>query len=99
MVCKSWGKIITEEMWKPNIPWKYLRKLFVKGTTKSIKVYGMVDGPSSRGIVQYKCACQIWHDLTIYDVDRYWLLHIGSRPKQTFLMDFRMVRNKGERNT
>ena len=65
-------------------PWRYLRKLFVKGTTKSIKFYRMVNGSSSRDMIQYKYVCQIWHDLTTYDVDPYWLLQntpIGSNPK------------------
>ena len=73
------------------MPWRYLRRLFVKGNTKSIRVFRMVDGSSSRDLVQYKCACQIWRNLMIHDADSHWILQnysIGLRPKRTLPMDF-----------
>lgn len=97
LVCKSWGKVITEEMWKPDIPWKYLRKLLVKGTKKKVKIYRMVEGSSSKVLVQYKCACQIWYNLVRHNVSPWWLTSPAPKNlEETFLMDFTTAKRKGE---
>ena len=59
----------------------------------------MMNGSSSRDVVQYKCACPLWYDLMTYDVDAYRLSPnnpTSSHLKETYLMDFIMARKKGE---
>lgn len=58
-----------------------------------------MDGSSSRDVVQYKCACQIWYDLMTYDVGPCWLSPnnpTSSHLEESFLMDFTMARKKRE---